>query len=40
LSLSKPLPLNLKEMEQYINKATIKIIERGKVLLKKYLEKQ
>ena len=40
LSFSKPLPLNLKEMEQYIDNATIKIIERGKVLLKKYSEKQ
>jgi len=40
LNISKPLPLNLKEMEQYIDKATLKIIERGKVLLNEYKKNQ
>jgi len=38
LSFSKPLPKNINEINQYIERATIKIIERGKILLSKYLE--
>jgi hypothetical protein len=38
LSFSKPLPQNLNEINQYIERATVKIIERGKILLSKYLE--
>ena len=39
LSFSKPLPENLKEIEQYIECSTDKIIERGKIIINEYLIK-
>jgi hypothetical protein len=37
LSFAKPLPKTVTEIEQYIEKVTAKIIARGSVLLKEYL---
>ena len=36
LSFKKPLPENLLEMEQYIDNTSLKIIERGKILIAEY----
>jgi len=36
LSINKPLPTNVNEIEQYVERASIKIIERGKIILKEY----
>ena len=40
LCFLKPLPNNIMEIEQYIEKASIKIIERGKVMIKEYLKRK
>ena len=37
LSLTKPLPMNIVEIEQYIDRVTKKIIARGIIMLQKYL---
>ena len=38
LCFLKPLPDRIIEIEQYMEKATIKIIERGKILLNEYIK--